>query len=219
MKKFISILLLVFIIIASLPISAFAGEKHTYRCRDGYTIEYYLDSDMNPYFYNNGQKTRLIIGLEHLKVTDAAQLRFLNSIVESTSNPNQRIVSFNYTDLSANVSTTNSASHSNNVSFNSNTEYFLSPYYKFNAYHDVVRLQTTNMVKVNFWNNKKISFTYYYYNEFTAEWFYQYFSEIDCTAETGYPISVVLNTFQYGLFYFWNDGNLESYTAKIWTTM
>lgn len=218
MKKTISILLVSIFLLSSIPLYASAAEVNTYILPSGETINYYLDDNMNPYYYVNGQKRYLAIDLEHLRVTDPEILKELNALLSATKNPLQRSVNFSYIDLTIGASSTSSPKYSKNINFNGAT-YVTSAFLKFPANLETVRIKTTNLVKTNWYSNKKISFSYFYYNEHNDEWLSLYFKEKLCTASAGYDFGVMLSVCQYGYFYFWNDGNLTSYTANIWATM
>ncbi len=223
MKKRTTAFLVVTIIVMSVMMSpsAYAIEDkiHYYTYQNGDTVAYYLDENNNPYYYENGELIHLALPLEHLRVTDEFVISHLNSLLYQSDKLNgQRSVPTNYVDLSTGGSSTASKSYEKTIVFNSNS-YITSDMLKYRASHSTIRVMTSNMVKTSTLANKRISFTYYYYSEYLDEWYYTYYNSVTCTSSTGFPFAQVLNTFQYGYFYFWNDGNLVSYDVEIWTTM
>lgn len=86
MKKFLSLILAIVIVLSSFSVTAFAQESKTVYTfsYEGNSFSYYKDEQGNPYIIENGIKYPIAVPVIVQKVTDEAQLEQLRSAFNSS---------------------------------------------------------------------------------------------------------------------------------------
>lgn len=222
MKKFISLLMIV-IMCGAFGINVCAyeyanNEAYQFICQDGSIIQYYLDENLYPYHYINGEKVYFALPLEHLKVTDPELIAYLNDQILNTQEPlNRRATPTNYFDMSRTSANQNSIEYTQYVS-NLTAGSVNTRILKLNASHGAMRMQTNNLVKAHFWNMSKIKFSYYCYSIYTDEWFSPFTKTENCTVADGFAFQHAPDINPYGYFTIYQDSGIVSFDLRIWTT-
>ena len=151
-----------------------------------------LDSSLNPYIYDDGEKVHIALALDHLEVTDSTILADLNSDLELVKKVgNQaRALPTNFEDLSTGDVSSNSPEYTQNISWGS-SESIMTRILKFEAQHTYVRVKSTDLDKVEWYSSDNISFTYFYYYELQDVWYSQ------CTIMMSIVIVVLVRRLKY----------------------
>lgn len=217
MKKISLIMALSLMILFS--IGSFAsvaqdGQKHEYVYPDGSVVYYYLDKNGNPYNYVNGKIMYMALALSHLMVTDPEKIVELNNAVGSNSTDTGvsiMVIPSNPINL-----TSSPYSYSKNIVFGT-AQAISTPALHFCPSHNAIRVRSTNLVKQHWYSSSTISFTFYFC-DINGNWAYLSYDDLNCNEINGVGWQVIFSAFPYGLFDIWNDGNLKSFTFKVWTT-
>lgn len=191
--------------------SAADGEQYVFVASDGTTIHYYLDVQLNPYHYKNGEKVYLALGLSHLEVTDAEKIEELNRSISA----NTRAVPANYYDLSAGAADKDSPHYIQRMTFNGGTQLIGISTLKYNVHHAVVRCQTKNISKGLF-SGTSINLIYYFYSVLEDRWYSMTYIDIDCRKP--YSMEHVPNTYPYGRFEVNQRDNIKYFDFDVWTS-
>lgn len=216
-----SIIMLMVVIILTTICSPIANASYfdlpyTYTFKDGKEIKYAFDDNGNSYSFINGEKVNIALPLDRYEITDADVLAELNSIFNTNSSnmakvaPPTSYYSF-YISSSNNLVSANTYTQAVNyadITIDVNTQY-LKPY----ASHNQIVLRTTNL-KTNTSLNKKIKYSFWYYDSSYAKWYGQT-NEANCNS--GIPHGY-LTTYDFIMFSFIKTSNIKSFTANIWTT-
>lgn len=213
-KKVFSVFLCV-LLMFQLNLISFAhsetSEEFVYQM-GGVSIVYYLDSEQNPYIFNDGEKMYISLSLPHLEVTDAEILAELNKAIQPVE---MRSVPTNYYDISYGPYNVNSPAYSVNVSLPTATSSFTTAVLKMNPHHEAIRIKTTDHSPIL---SRKINLTFYYYDQANDRWYYQSHRSISCSGANGYGISNICSTYPYSQFFITKDSNLTSFKLTINTT-
>lgn len=224
MKKFMSIILACFAIINTLSPCAFAatlGPEYTYRDGDK-EIVYYLDEEGFPYNYSNGEKTYLLLPLDSLKITDEKELAELNKAINDSYNYNctndgmLRAVPTSYYDLTTLPKEQNSRKYTQFMTFEASTS-ITTQTMKVHTEHSKIRVQTLNLDKPHWYDNKKVIVYINYYDETLQGWYALHQSDkIDCTHEAGYPF-IKLSTVNFIKVNMRKADNIVWFDLNVWT--
>ena len=201
-----------------------AGAKYyeapyTYVFEDGTTVEYNFDLDGNSYGFINGEKVDLLLPLECYKVTDPELLAELNADLETITNSGSSMARvapptnyYNFT-VSSSTSLRSANTYTQSINYdnisNDVSTSFLNPYIQ----HNNIVLKTTNIKTKNLSLNKKINYSFWYYDVTSESWYVKTFTK-NCTA--GVPHGYIKN-YDFVRFTFIKSSNIKSFNANIWT--
>lgn len=172
MKKFLALVTSI-IICFLLSVNVFAQTKMqmgpVYVFEQSQTpIEYYLDSNGNPYQVENGKKIHLLLPLEENEITDKKTIQELNSLFEEQNAV--RSAPTSYVDISGTVDSAQLISQSYHSFMDLETYYSITtPVLKLNSKLVKFNVKTTNMRKSLFSPNT-IMVTISFYNTASDTW-------------------------------------------------
>ena len=196
--------------------AAYYDLPYTYTFDDGTQVKYNFDADGNSYGFIDGEKVDLALPLDCYEVTDPEILAKLNAGIENTNTSSMARVAppTNYytfkigsNELVSSNTYTQKVDYST-ISLDVDTSY-LKPY----PGHNYIVLKTTNLKTANILSNKKINYSFWYYEVGTEKWYGKTYTK-SCTS--GVP-HAYLTTYDYIQFTFIKSSNIKSFTANIWT--
>ncbi len=207
-KKIISFALICIFVFGCFPLTAFASEQnkvHTFTSANGETVEYYIDSEGNPYYIQNGEKIYLMLPVNSKAVTDEALLSKLNTVRTAPTSY--------YSLMQKNVSeTSNVYTQYMTLENGGNRTATLKKY----TAHSIIRIRTADLGKPSVFSSKKVNIILMSYLEPSDQWFETKLNNVDATAAAG----IALNATS-GVNYFYvvvsQANNPVWFTLNVWT--
>ncbi|MCM1101017.1 MAG: hypothetical protein NC398_06500 [Acetatifactor muris] len=184
---------------------------------DGTVYEYYLDENLNPYTFVDGEMIYMALPLAHLEVTDEEKLEELNAALPTSGVA--RGVPTDYQDISAYGETRLvSVAYTASVDFTKHNP-FETPVLKINRQHNIIRVRTSDLEKESLVAGNAINLRVYFYDELEDKWYANYHVGLNCTTLAGQGVQYLksLTEINYVRFEITKYDLIKSFKLKIWT--
>lgn len=222
MKRVISVCLAaIAIMLAASPLAYAAdlGPKYTFICADNSVIEYYLDENEMPFYYQAGEKIYLLIPIESCIITDETKLAQLNASLN-------QVRAEETTAITRSAPTSYYSLMQRNVSLDSNiySQYMTmenggnkTAILKKHTSHSFIRVKTADLGKPNALSSKKVNITVQAYLESFDQWIETTLTGVDATGSLGKGINLTSGV-NYCYVYMDKYLNAVWFTLNVWTS-
>ena len=200
------------------------GTEYSYTDGDR-VIYYYLDDEGFPFSVIDGEITYLLLPLESLKIKDEYELKKLNEAIYDF----QRYENYkkegltkasptSYYNLTLLPVTQNSNAYTQFMTFEASAS-IMTQTLKVHAAHPMIRVQTANLGKNHWYDNKKVIVYIQYYDEYNDAWYWLHQSnKIDCTGSAGIGFTK-LSTVDFIKINMRQADNVVWFNLNIWTAI
>lgn len=225
-KKIFPVIIALILLLQCQQTAAFAIELekvYTFEASTGEKVEYYLDSEGQPFQYINGEKIYILLPLDSLRITDEKEIAELNMAIGNNEQVNNNVAQPNstpstYYDLTTLPSTQNSRVYTQFMTFEVGNSIDTYPL-KVHPNHAKVRIKTANLGKPKLLDNKKVIVKIKYYDEESNSWYNLHTSgKIDCTHADGYPFTK-LSIIKYLKVTMAKADNIVWFDLNVWTAL
>lgn len=227
-EKIISLIIAIIIFINSSPIISFAEtyeRTYVYKTKNNFNIEYHLDKDGLPYRYEKGERVYLLLPLDSLRITDENELIELNEAIKESNERDNDIYKnliksppTSYYNLTIYPSTQPSNIYTQFMTFEANSQ-VSTGIMKVHKNHGAIRVETANLGKPHWYDNKKVIVNIKYYDSGQDGWFDLHISgKIFCTNIDGYPFTKV-STVEFIKIIMKKADNIVWFDLNVWTAM
>lgn len=173
-------------------------------------IRYLLDEKMQPYYESDGERINLALPLEHLRVTDEEVLATLNrSLRGGMARGISGVTPTTYHDLGV---------QPYEETMYLSSDYVSTKYMKMHPTKEVLRIKTSDEVKVHWYSGKRISYVVYYYSAVDEMWCEYEVDNINCSNDIGSGLDLISGQLFPYVYYKVKSDSLSSAKITCWCT-